>query len=63
MSTTLFHSYYTLVMLLVFIGICFWAWSKKRTRFFDEAAQLPFADEEISRHSVCTLQKEDSTHE
>jgi len=58
-----FHSYYTLLMLIVFIGICFWAWSSKRKKFFSEAANLPFADEEISAHSVLKLQEEENKHE
>ncbi len=58
-----FHSYYTLLMLIVFIGICFWAWSSKRKKFFSEAANLPFADEEISAHSAQKLQEEENKHE
>jgi len=58
-----FHSYYTLLMLIVFIGICFWAWSKKRNKFFSEAANLPFADEEISAKSVLKLQEKEKSHE
>jgi cytochrome c oxidase cbb3-type subunit 4 len=29
----------------VFIGLVFWAYSSKRKKSFDEAANLPFADE------------------
>ena len=32
----------TVVMFVVFLGIVFWAYSKKRKRAFDEAARLPF---------------------
>ena len=28
-----------------FIGVCLWAYSSKRTKDFDEAAHIPFADE------------------
>lgn len=35
----------TLVLLLAFIGIVIWAYSAKRKSAFDEAAQLPLADE------------------
>ncbi|HEY6133235.1 MAG TPA: cbb3-type cytochrome c oxidase subunit 3 [Rubrivivax sp.] len=31
--------------LLIFVGICVWAWRRKRREAFDEAALLPFADE------------------
>jgi cytochrome c oxidase cbb3-type subunit 4 len=32
--------------LVLFLGIWVWAWSKRRRADFDEAARLPFADEE-----------------
>jgi cytochrome c oxidase cbb3-type subunit 4 len=31
--------------LVLFLGIWAWAWSKRRRADFDEAARLPFADE------------------
>jgi len=36
---------FTIVMLLLFIGICAWAWSSRRRSDFDEAARLPLEDE------------------
>jgi cytochrome c oxidase cbb3-type subunit 4 len=54
-----FHSYYTLLMLVVFVGIFIWAWSSKRKKFFNDAANLPFADEETSDRSVLKLQEEE----
>lgn len=42
----------TAFLMIAFIGLCFWAWSKKRKKSFDEAANLPFADEEINRRTV-----------
>lgn len=35
----------TVFLMAAFIGLCFWAFSKKRKPGFDEAANLPFADE------------------
>jgi cytochrome c oxidase cbb3-type subunit 4 len=35
----------TLFLLLAFLGLVFWAYSGKRKKEFDEAADLPFADE------------------
>jgi cytochrome c oxidase cbb3-type subunit IV len=32
--------------LVLFIGIWVWAWGSKRRAAFDEAARLPFADDE-----------------
>ena len=42
---TLFRSLLTLVLLVAFIGLVFWAWSSKRKTDFDEAANLPFTDD------------------
>ena len=36
---------FTIVMLLLFVGICIWAFSGRRKRDFDEAARLPLDDE------------------
>ena len=38
----------TLVCLTTFIGIVIWAYSARRQPDFDEAAMLPFADEEFT---------------
>jgi len=35
----------TLILFLAFIGMCFWVFNAKRRAGFEEAAQLPFADE------------------
>ncbi|MCP5166817.1 MAG: cbb3-type cytochrome c oxidase subunit 3 [Pseudomonadales bacterium] len=45
----------TAFLLFAFIGLCFWAYSSKRKKAFDEAANLPFADEELNQR---TLQEE-----
>ena len=37
----------TLFLLIAFTGLCLWAYSSKRKAEFDEAANLPFADEEL----------------
>ena len=37
---------FTVVMLLLFIGICIWAFSSRRRRDFDEAAQLPLQSDD-----------------
>jgi cytochrome c oxidase cbb3-type subunit 4 len=34
----------TVLSLILFLGIVFWAWSGRRRSGFDEAARLPFAD-------------------
>ncbi len=47
-----FRSWHTVLMFVVFIGIVAWAWSKKRKKSFDDAANLPFADESQHESTV-----------
>lgn len=42
----------TIFVAIAFIGVCWWAFSPKRKKKFDEAANLPFADEEQSQLSA-----------
>ncbi|WP_250460014.1 cbb3-type cytochrome oxidase subunit 3 [Microbulbifer litoralis] len=37
---------------LAFLGVCWWAFSPKRKKRFEEDAMLPFADEEKSERSA-----------
>lgn len=53
-----FRAWHTVLLLLAFIGIVVWAYSKRSKKSFDEAANLPFADEE--RHKA-TLNKENES--
>ncbi|MEN8176439.1 MAG: cbb3-type cytochrome c oxidase subunit 3 [Pseudomonadota bacterium] len=50
-----FRAWHTFVLLIVFVGIVVWAYSRKRKKSFDEAANLPFADE--AEHEA-TIKKE-----
>jgi len=45
MDMTLFHSIWTVVLFVLFIGIWAWAWSSKRKPGFDAAARLPLEDD------------------
>jgi cytochrome c oxidase cbb3-type subunit 4 len=36
---------FTVVMFVLFIAICLWAWSSRRKDGFDEAAQLPLDED------------------
>jgi cytochrome c oxidase cbb3-type subunit 4 len=42
----------TLFLMIAFIGLCFWAYSSKRKKTFDEAAHLPFADDELNQRTI-----------
>lgn len=37
---------FTAVMLVLFIGICVWAWSARRRQVFDDAARLPLESDD-----------------
>jgi cytochrome c oxidase cbb3-type subunit 4 len=50
----LIHSIWTIVVMVVFLGIVVWAYSSKRQVKFDEAARLPLDDDD----SVATIAKE-----
>lgn len=41
-----FSGLITLILIFAFIGIALWAYSKRRKPDFDEAANLPFADDD-----------------
>lgn len=41
-----FRGITTLLIMVAFIGVVIWAYSKRRKKDFDEAANLPFADDE-----------------
>ncbi|OYT88463.1 MAG: CcoQ/FixQ family Cbb3-type cytochrome c oxidase assembly chaperone [Burkholderiales bacterium PBB6] len=40
------RSVVTLVSLVLFLGLMLWTWSRKRKDFFDDAAQVPFLDDD-----------------
>ncbi|HLU62868.1 MAG TPA: cbb3-type cytochrome c oxidase subunit 3 [Gammaproteobacteria bacterium] len=46
MDINTFRGVLTAILLVAFIGLWIWAWSSKRRKDFDEAARLPFRDEE-----------------
>ena len=47
----------TLLAFSAFVGICLWAYSRRNTQRFDEAAHLPFADEPESKQGHETALK------
>jgi cytochrome c oxidase cbb3-type subunit 4 len=42
----------TVFLMVTFFGLCIWAYSSKRKKSFDEAANLPFADEEMNKETM-----------
>ena len=47
MDYSLIQSIWTLVVLVLFVGIVIWAWSGKRKKRFDEAANIPFEEDDM----------------
>ena len=45
MTMNLFHSFWTIVVLVTFIGIIVWSYSKNRKSDFDAAANLALEDD------------------
>lgn len=46
MDIGLFRGLVTVTLLVLFIALCVWTWSRKRNTEFDAAAQLPLEDGE-----------------
>ena len=45
MNMPLFHSLFTIVLMVIFIGITVWAYSSSRKQDFDDASRLPLDDD------------------
>ncbi|MCG7600700.1 cbb3-type cytochrome c oxidase subunit 3 [Halomonas sp. McH1-25] len=62
-----FRGITTLLIMIAFLGVVFWAYSKRRKKDFDEASRLPFADDDEdateSRDRSGTQDKTSSRHD
>ena len=47
MDYSLIQSIWTIVVMVLFVGIVIWAWSSKRKQRFDEAANIPFKEDDM----------------
>jgi cytochrome c oxidase cbb3-type subunit 4 len=45
MNAVIFHSFWTVALLILFIGIIVWAFSSKRKKSFDQAARMPLDED------------------
>ncbi len=52
MDVNTLRSIITLVCFLAFIGIVWWAYGRGRKKRFDEAANLPFADDDMQERTL-----------
>lgn len=46
MDINTLRSLSTILVMIAFLGVCWWAFSPRRKSRFDNAANLPFADED-----------------
>ena len=46
MELSMIHAIWTIVLMVLFIGIVVWAWSGKNKARFDAAARLPFDEDQ-----------------
>ncbi len=53
---------WTVVVMITFLGIVFWAWSGRRKESFDEAANIPLEEEDFLQEEIKTeeVNKENS---
>jgi cytochrome c oxidase cbb3-type subunit IV len=58
-----FRAWHTVILLGCFIGIIIWAYSGHRRKAFDEAANLPFADEKLHAESIAQMNDEQASKE
>lgn len=53
----------TILVFLSFIGVCLWAYSSKRKKTLEDAANIPFADEQQNAKQTHHLIKQTATHQ
>ena len=47
-----FHLFWTITLMLIFIGITLWAWSSARKKDFEQASRLPLDDSDSVADSI-----------
>jgi len=47
---------WTVVVMIVFLAIVFWAWSGRRKESFDEAANIPLEEENFIQEDIETAE-------
>jgi cytochrome c oxidase cbb3-type subunit 4 len=48
----------TILVMIVFVGICLWAYSSSKKDDFDDAANLPFDDDDIAARTLSETERE-----
>ncbi|MDR5904675.1 cbb3-type cytochrome c oxidase subunit 3 [Franzmannia qiaohouensis] len=63
MDTGTFRGIITFLVLVSFLGITWWAYSKRRKPDFEEAANLPFADDDEPSQDASAPAREPDTRD
>lgn len=42
----------TILVMVAFLGVCWWAFSKHKKKDFEEASRLPFDDDELENYDT-----------
>ena len=50
----------TILVMIVFLVICLWAYSSSKKKDFEDASNLPFQDDEIAKRTVNEKEREDN---
>ncbi len=50
------HGFWTLILLVVFLGIVVWVWGSRRKKHFQDAAQIPFQED----RPACNGERDDT---
>ena len=58
-----FRGILTGILLIAFLGLVAWAYSSRRKREFDQAAQLPFADDDEQPNRDRTAERQADSRE
>lgn len=61
MDINIFRGVMTLIIMLLFIGLCIWVYSKKRKPMYEQAARM--ALDEDDKDSTANNRKEVMSHE
>ena len=57
MDYNLLQAVWTIIVMVIFIGIFIWAWGRKKKKKFDEASRIPLDDDESINQTVTTEEK------
>lgn len=57
MDGALLHSLWTVLLLLVFVGIVIWVFVLKRPGDFDDAARMPLEPDETGKNSPASRER------